>query len=214
MARAGRRQARRIKLSGGGGGTRRLSWGGVRRRSTWKERGLIGAALLAVLGYLAWTWSSDAETEKQLLALVEQGRVALSEVELEPSLGRRHLGNSEPFTYPGDFPLSGPHDLVWTRPGVYDEPQRARNLVHALEHGNIVIYYDDPGAAVMEQLEAWAALYTGQWDGLVLTPRLGLGEGLVLTAWTRRLDLANFDSAAAAAFIDEYRGRGPEHRVR
>ena len=40
------------------------------------------------------------------------------------------------------------------------------------------------------------------------------GEAIVLTAWTKRLRLDPFDPAAAAAFIDAYRGRGPEHPVR
>ncbi len=42
----------------------------------------------------------------------------------------------------------------------------------------------------------------------------GLGSDLVLTAWTKRLRLASFDAPLAAAFVDAYRGRGPEHPVR
>ena len=42
----------------------------------------------------------------------------------------------------------------------------------------------------------------------------GLGQSVVLTAWAKRLDLDRFDPAPAAAFIDGYRGRGPENPVR
>jgi hypothetical protein len=87
-------------------------------------------------------------------------------------------------------------------------------LVHALEHGNVVIDYGEPAPEGMERLERWAALYDGQWSGLVVTPAVGLGEAAVLTAWTERRELDSFDPAAAAAFIDAYRGRGPEHPVR
>jgi hypothetical protein len=37
---------------------------------------------------------------------------------------------------------------------------------------------------------------------------------VVLTAWRKILKLDSFEPAAAAAFIDTYRGRGPEKRVR
>jgi hypothetical protein len=42
----------------------------------------------------------------------------------------------------------------------------------------------------------------------------GIGQQIILTAWTKELRLEEFDAAAAAAFIDRFRGRGPEHPVR
>ena len=42
----------------------------------------------------------------------------------------------------------------------------------------------------------------------------GLGKSVVLTAWRKILKLDSFEPAAAAAFVDTYRGRGPEKRVR
>ncbi len=42
----------------------------------------------------------------------------------------------------------------------------------------------------------------------------GMGKRVVLVAWTKLLRLRKFDAASAAAFIDAYRGRGPEQRVR
>jgi hypothetical protein len=42
----------------------------------------------------------------------------------------------------------------------------------------------------------------------------GLGDGVVLTAWTKKLVLPEFQPEAAATFIDTYRGRGPENSVR
>lgn len=78
----------------------------------------------------------------------------------------------------------------------------------------VVIYYDTPPAAVLATLYSWADLYGGQWSGVVVTPMPGLGEEVVLTAWERMLKLRPFDAAAAAAFVDRFRGRGPENPVR
>jgi len=52
------------------------------------------------------------------------------------------------------------------------------------------------------------------WSGIVATPMPGIGEAVVLTAWRRMLRLDTFDAATAAAFIDAFRGRGPENPVR
>ncbi len=49
--------------------------------------------------------------------------------------------------------------------------QTAERLVHALEHGNIVIYYDKPGDAVRQSLDSWTDLCGGQWSGIVVTYR-------------------------------------------
>ena len=83
-----------------------------------------------------------------------------------------------------------------------------------MEHGHIVIYIDRPNAEGVRLLTLWANMYRGMWDGLVVVPRANLGTGVILTAWTKMLRLPDFDPAAAAAFIDQFRGRGPENPVR
>ena len=78
----------------------------------------------------------------------------------------------------------------------------------------IVIYYDQPSAEDLETLKRWTALFTGPWSGIVSVRRAGLGEKVILTAWRRILRLDRLETEAAAAFIDAYRGRGPENPVR
>ncbi|MCP4327660.1 MAG: DUF3105 domain-containing protein [Alphaproteobacteria bacterium] len=119
-----------------------------------------------------------------------------------------------PIAYDRDFPTSGPHSPTWTVPGVYDRPQAKSELVHALEHGHIVVYFDRPSPEAWRQLTDWAGLFSGKWDGLVVTPYPGLDETMVMTAWNRTLRLDAWNGMVAAAFIDAYRGRGPENPVR
>ena len=193
---------------------RSITWGGPSgaHDARWNFAILAAIALAALYGAYAW-WDS-ARIESAFMARAAEGEGALERVESSPSQGRAHLNPGQSYAYQNRFPTSGPHDPTWTPPGVYDQPQRPTQLVHALEHGNIVIYYDEPGPEVMERLERWADLYDDQWSGLVVTPAAGLGNAVVLTAWTKRLELDPFDPAAAAAFIDAYRGRGPENPVR
>lgn len=204
-------KARRTKAASSG---RSVAWGGPAKAGDRRWNYVILAVVVAAVGYGAFAWWTSARTETDFLALAEQGRDGLAAVRSSPSQGRDHLAPGQSYSYASAFPTSGPHDPTPTAPGLYRTQQPPTRLVHALEHGNIVVYYDRPDAAVMARLEDWARLYDGQWSGLVVTPGRGLGSKIVLTAWTKRLDLDSFEPATAAAFIDAYRGRGPEHPVR
>lgn len=127
------------------------------------------------------------------------------------SEGRAHLDPGEKWEYGHYPPTSGPHDPVPVKPGFYRKPQAPEKLVHSLEHGNIVIYYENPTGPVLRRLKKWARVHTGKWDGVIVTPLPGTGKGIILTAWTKSLHLDPFDPARASAFMKAFRGKGPEH---
>lgn len=178
-----------------------------------RDRVLVVMAVL-LAGFIAWSWWRASGFEEEFIALAREGQESLSGVREYRSLGRSHLPQGQSYRYSDRFPTSGPHDLYPIDPGFYTEMQPPTKLVHSLEHGHIVIYYDEPAPEVLDRLRAWADHYTGHWDGVVVVPRLNLGEEIVMSAWTRNLHLEPFDAAAAAAFIDAHRGRGPENPVR
>ena len=173
--------------------------------------GVVAVAAVVAGGLYFWQLQQAGSTFE---ALVAEGQPALARIETTPDRGGGHLGLGQGHSYDTAFPTSGIHDRVPIGPGFYNAPQRATQLVHAVEHGHIVIYHDDPGAGARDTIEAWTALFGGHWDGVVAVPSSGLGQAVVLTAWRKILKLDSFDPAAAAAFIDTYRGRGPERRVR
>lgn len=193
----------------------KLRFGGyypaARKRRDYIILGIVGVLAIGALGAY-WSWSSSAA--RSFSALAAEGQAALQRVDTELARGRTHLRPGQSFTYADSFPLSGPHHRAPTRPGFYEVPQLPIQLVHAIEHGHIVVYYDQPNETTMNEMKRWVGLYSGRWDGVVVTPMPGLRRGIVLTAWTKRLTLNRFDAASAAAFIDAYRGRGPETRVR
>ena len=188
--------------------------GGGPGKGTSPRRALLVAAAVALVGVGAWFWYAAGLAEDAFLDHAARGQEALAKVVRPANQGAGHVARGEGVRYLGDPPTSGPHDPSWATPGFYREHQQRERLVHALEHGLIVIYYDQPDPATMDTLEGWADLYGGPWSGLVVAPKAGLGEAIILTAWVRLLRLAPFDADAAAAFIDEYRGRGPERQVR
>ena len=174
------------------------------------------AAAIAVLviggGFYLW-WGAGA-SEDAFLKDAAAGKDIRSRIQTIASQGTKHLRGGQRYSYRDIYPTSGPHAARGASAGFYDSPQRPEGLVHALEHGNIVIYYDKPGEEAIKTLREWTALYSGPWDGVIAMPKPGIGMGVVLTAWMKRLSLERFDRAPAAAFIDLFRGRGPEKTVR
>lgn len=183
-----------------------------RKVRPWEWVVILGALVLG--GWIVLQMQGGKSADAAFSALAQSGQAALSRVETGQDAGGGHVAPGQSVAYPDRFPTSGRHDPVSANPGVYDEVQPPTKLVHAIEHGMIVIYYDAPTPEVFATLTEWAALYGDPWSGIVVTPAPGIGPEIVLTAWNRTLRLNPFEPAAAAAFIDRYRGRGPEHPVR
>ena len=97
-----------------------------------------------------------------------------------PFEGRGHVSPGQVLRYQGDPPTSGLHDPKWIDSGVYEEAQNRMKLVHSLEHGIIVVYYDTADPATWEVLNDWADLYDYPLGGIVVAPKPGLGEAIVL----------------------------------
>lgn len=192
-----------------------ISWGGGgATKRTGRTNIILAAVAVGALlygGYYFWRMFQDSDVFQ---ALAVQGQASLDRVETPPNTGRGHLNPGQSHFYTERFPTSGIHYRVPVDPGFYEKSQPATRLVHSIEHGHIVIYYDNPGSEAMQLLKAWSSLYGGNWDGVVASRSSGLGSAVVLTAWRKRLRLDEFDPAAAAAFIDAFRGRGPENSVR
>ena len=167
---------------------------------------VVGLAIAPVVGALALV-APDPGLAQQ----IDLDHPNFRDIVREPSAGDQHIDGR--YDYGTDFPTSGPHSATPTQRGFYDEPLRREGLVHALEHGNIVIYYDTPSDTAMQFLRRWTDAYRGALDAVIAVRHPGLGERLVLTAWQHRLELDAFDERAAF-FVDAFRGRGPEAPVR
>ncbi len=179
---------------------------GVAMRACTRKLVLIVAAGLLFLGTLPTPFVLCAGTPAQQ----EQTAPGPAGTETLPDEGRWHLEPKEHWEYRSVPPTSGPHSPKWIGAGFYTTVQPPENLVHSLEHGEVVIYYDWLSPSERATLKEWARLHPGKWDGVVVVPLPGLGQGIVLTAWRKRLRLDPFDAALAQAFLDAFLGHGPE----
>lgn len=167
---------------------------------------IAGVAAVLVLAAMFWF-----DARSRALPPVLQGRV-----EEYPSEGAAHVPLGQRVTYRTDPPNSGPHYDRWAPPGFYTQPIVDELLVHNLEHGHIIIFYR-PGELSPEDeayLLTLTRTYTGDWDAVLAVPRPGMAHPFTLAAWRRLLRLETLEKEAVEAFIDAYRGRGPENPVR
>ncbi len=204
------RTRKKAKSHGGA----KLDWGGPAAKGSWRLNMMLALIAVVAVAGGGFYWWQLFQTSNTFMTLAHDGQAALGRIQTMPNRGGGHLSPGQDHSYRVPFPTSGIHARTPTQPGFYDKAQPPTGLIHALEHGHIVIYYDRPGADAIAMLEDWTSLYTGDWDGVIATPSPGLGQAVVLTAWNKKLELERFAPATSAAFIDSLRGRGPENPVR
>ncbi len=165
--------------------------------------GTVGLALFALLGYGAW----NLLRPKPGQSLPQQARTHIQ-------VGDAH----EP--YNTNPPTSGPHAGT-VRADFYETAPPDENLVHNLEHGYVVIWYnctglDDAGCQSLKtQIQgimdrAKPVVVASDIKKLIAVPRRTMDSLIALTSWGRIYKLSAFDEAAMLQFINEFRNKAPE----
>lgn len=180
----------------------------------------VSVALIAYVTFFVGGGGGSANASGiEAEPLPPQGDDALlQDVEQFPSQGRNHVERGTDVNYSTMPPTSGPHYAGTVGAGFYEQTPQLGNLVHTLEHGAVVIYYD-PAALTPEaeqSLKEWASVHTGTWQSVVVVPhpQENPDAPYVLTAWRHMLEMDQYDPEVVQAFLAEYLGRGPENPVR
>lgn len=152
-------------------------------------------------------------------ALPDAGDQALlANVQTHASEGSNHVPSDTEIDY--EFPpTSGTHYGAGTAgPGFYEKRPQMGYLLHSLEHGAVIVYYD-PAALDQEarrSLREFGAANTRTWASFIAvpTPQENPESAFVLTAWGYSLRMDDYDPETVKAFLAEYVGRGPENPIR
>jgi hypothetical protein len=142
--------------------------------------------------------------------------------EVYSTQGNFHIefGSPAPIEYNSTPPSSGPHYGNLAAWNIYSEPQRYELLVHNLEDGGVIVYYQCPDGCpeTVEQLETIVEPYLNAGRHVVLAPNdpnwmIGnsqmhrdMGATIAVVAWTRVLKLDAVDEGKIRTFIDRYEG--------
>jgi Protein of unknown function (DUF3105) len=222
-------KARPQDARGGGRGRQpdkgKLAKGAAARRQAEKkrrQRTLLwsGVALLSLLALLALIYfegrgAPQAEEKPVTEQARAAGRQAAGSTGLQtfPEAGRDHIAaNEQPDNWNSNPPTSGDHLAAPLPPGVYDNEQDPRALVHNLEHGYVVILYKNLPQDQLQQLREFAEARDG--TKLVLAPYSGLEQdGIALAAWRNLETMQRFNLDVVQAFVNDYRIPGATRSV-
>lgn len=137
-----------------------------------------------------------------------------------PPTSAIHEATCSDITYSTTPPSGGDHYGNWSQFQTYDYPVPVGYLVHNLEHGAVIFWYDCPEGCADEVAEVQAFIDSQPEDPLcedfsaerraLLVPYPGLGARWAASAWGYALVAECFDSVEFGDFYADHYGRAPE----
>jgi len=112
--------------------------------------------------------------------------------------------------YTSNPPTSGPHSGNPMGFKVLENPAPKENLLHNMEHGGVVIWYNTEDAAIIKELAAIAEDYLSRRKLVVMTKYTEMEpDTIALTAWTRldKFPVSAFTKKRVQDFINAHERR-------
>ena len=113
---------------------------------------------------------------------------------------------SSPLCYQSNPPTSGPHSSTPMPFRVLDNPAPKENLIHNMEHGGVVVWYNTSNQDVINQLKSIVEDEIGRRRPVVMSLYTGMEpETIAVTSWTRldKFPVADLQRSRVTNFIDE-----------
>lgn len=167
--------------------------------------GVAAAAFVALLVYAAW-------------AAMKPEPVLGQEI---PIAGAEHIPEGQRATdHNSDPPTSGQHYAQPAEAGFYEEAPPDERLIHNLEHGHIVVYYNCSGLSetacedlkggIRQAMEAAGVVPSTRTLKIVAVPRPGMENMITYTGWGKLYRADSLDQEEFLLFVRQNRNRGPE----
>lgn len=160
---------------------------------------------MALLGYAVWA-------ARQPVALLGE-EFPIAEAEHIPEGQKATNYNSDP-------PTSGQHYSEPAEAGFYEEALPDERLVHNLEHGHIVVYYNctnlsesdcsDLKGSIRQAMERAGVVSSTQTPKIVTVPRPDMQNLVTYTSWGRLYRAESFDEDEFLLFVEQNRNHAPE----
>ncbi len=160
--------------------------------------------------------------ERKIEELAPAAKAANCTLQSFKGKSREHTDDiNEKVQYDSNPPTEGKHFAVPAQDGAYDKAPDVKELVHALEHGRIVIWFKK--SLPEDQRADLKALFDDDSYQMLLTPDpTKMKYAVAASVWLREptpngtgrllgcTKLSDEAIDALQAFRDEYRGNGPE----
>jgi hypothetical protein len=179
-----------------------------RRQRTLLWSAVAVVTLLALIGLIVFMGRDEPQAQNQPVAAdaLAAGRKAAGSTGIKtfPMAGQDHIQpNEQPDNWNSTPPTSGDHLATPLPPGVYDNDQDMRAMVHNEEHGYVVLLYKGIPDDQVEQLRKFVEARDG--SKLVLSPWSGLEKpGVALVAWQNLEILERVNMDVVQAFVNDF----------
>jgi hypothetical protein len=168
-----------------------------------------GAVVVALLALVIWL-------------NIRSTRPIMGEVSF-PTQGNSHIpqGSRSPIEYNSVPPTSGPHYDPLVSWNIYDTPFPYEEVIHNMEDGGVLIYYQCPEGCpeMVEELRTIVQPYINAGRHVVMLPNLpgwtgdgatplhkDMGARISLNAWQKQIKLDSVDADRIRRFVDRYEG--------
>lgn len=122
--------------------------------------------------------------------------------------GANHVPEGTKIEYKSNPPHSGPHYDRTAHSGIYDKAPADGYLVHSLEHGAVILWYNEKLSS--GDIEKLREIFGKMGGKTIMTPRK-MDVPVALTSWTRILKLEKIDEKKILDFYEANYNRGPEN---
>ena len=179
----------------------------MRRRSS--QSTVLLAAALAALILSACGGGSNAGSSS--VDIFDRPELELYDNE-HTTDSQMHLVGGQTADYTVFPPYGEEHSPIPLACGAYVATPQFEMVVHAMEHGAIVLWYapDQLDAEGVEVLTAITARHFEDGEYVIQAPYGGLDTPIMLVAWGVRLPLTDVDEPAIEQFFDEFHDKAPE----
>ena len=164
--------------------------------------------MVLIVGSVAAVVVNNSRASERTISRLEAGTCQFDrESDEDAGQGRNHVTGS--VQYRIDPPAGGNHSASAAEPMVYsDRVPPDEQVVHAMEHGDIVLWYrPETSPGLVDELRSLADRYR---DDVLVVPRPSIRTTVAATAWHRRLLCPEFEPEALERFIRSFRDKGPE----
>ncbi len=167
---------------------------------------LVAALIFAIVIVLVM---QNRDSENVSAQGVDEAQAGCTEIEEHEVEGQQHV-EVEP-EYGTNPPTSGDHLQTPAQSGFFDEPVRPGAVVHNMEHGQIIFWYDpDAPEKTIDLIEAVVeqepvATIAVPWE------QLESPYTFAMTAWGASQHCRNVSQEVVDAFRERFQGRGPEN---
>jgi hypothetical protein len=172
----------------------------------------IAVIVIAALGLLVIApWNPPSPNTSPIPVAVDNE----AKIEEFPSEGATHVPAGTKVQYQTNPPTSGNHYPTWSKWGIFKDAPPDELLVHNLEHGGVIIFYDCPTGCTdaVNSLASYANRYPpDSFTGIMLVPRTGLPNDarIALVSWQHRMLLKSLDQNKIQQFMMERFNKAPE----